>query len=543
MKVLVIGGVAAGTKTAAKLKRENPGAQVTIVTKSSEISYAGCGLPYYVGDVITQREQLIVNTPQSFSRLTGAEVITETEVTALDRAAHTVTARAADGSEKTFSYDKLVIAVGASPTIPNVPGTDLENVFTMGTPADADALKAAAEAGLGRAVVVGAGLVGLETAENLSARGVKTTVIDIAPHILPGLLDEEMADYVENILADQGVMVLTSTGLEGLEGDGTLKKVLTSRRGIKADAAVLALGFKPNTAFLEGSGLEMIKGTIAVDGYMQTNDPDIYACGDCAIVKNRITGARKWSAMGSTANICGRLAAKRIAGSEAAPHPGVLGTAVAKLPGINIGRTGLGAKEAAENGFDVETVVAISDDKAHYYPGSHPFIMKLLCDRKSHKLLGVQVLGKGNVDKVVDIAVTAISMGAALEDLQYCDFAYAPPFSTAIHPFETAVNVLLNKLSGDYMTVTPLEFAQGLAQDRRIIDTSLQPSLAGSTYVELTSVEGAVEGIGQDEKLLLVCNKGRRAYLLQNRLRYYGYKDVRVLEGGTTFNTSLLEKE
>ena len=542
MKIIIVGGVAAGTKVAAKLKREAPDADVTIITKSSDISYAGCGLPYYVSGVIADRSKLFVNTPESFSALTGARVITNTEVTGLDRAEKKVTAKSPDGQIAEYEYDKLVLAVGASPIAPSCPGINLENIFYLGAPSDADALKAVLDSGeVKRAVIVGAGLIGLEAAENISAKGVRTTVIDIAPHILPNLLDSEMADYVEGILADEGVMPFTGVGLTGFTGEGKLEKVETTKRAMKADIAVLALGFRPNTAFLADSGLEMIKGTLVVDGNMRTNDPDIYACGDCAIVTNRITGARRWSAMGSTANICGRLAAKSIAGKDILPYPGVLGTAVARLPGINIGRTGLGEKEARDAGFDVETVIAVSDDKAHYYPGSNPFIMKLICDKASHKLLGIQVLGKGAVDKITDIAVTAISLGACLEDLQYCDYAYAPPFSTAIHPFETAVNIMLNKLCGDYVTMTPAEFNDSKAEGWRIIDTSQIPALNGETYVDLTQVNGDVPGLGKDEKLLLVCNKGRRAYMLQNRLKHFGYTNTKVLEGGTTFNRSLLE--
>ncbi|MBQ9967040.1 MAG: FAD-dependent oxidoreductase [Clostridia bacterium] len=542
MKILIIGGVAAGTKTAAKLKREAPDAEVTIITKSADISYAGCGLPYYVSQVIEHRSELFVNTPESFEALTGAKIINETEVTAVDRANKTVTAVSRSGEASTHSYDKLVIAVGASPIVPNCEGVDLENVFYMGSPEDADKLRAAVDSGeIKRAVVVGAGLIGLEVAENLNLRDVKTSVIDIAPQILPNLLDAEMAGYLENVIAGEGIMPFTGVGLEAILGETKVEKVKTSKRAMKADACILALGFRPNTAFLAESGLEMIKGTLVVNEYMQTNDPDIYACGDCAIVTHRVTGARRWSAMGSTANICGRLAARSIAGKNSTPYPGVLSTAVAKMPGINFARTGLGEKEAIECGYDVETVITVSDDKAHYYPGSNPFIIKMIADKATHKLLGLQVFGKGNVDKIVDVAVTAISLGAVLEDLQYCDFAYAPPFSTAIHPFETAVNILLNKLEGEYETITPAQLMRGEHEGYRIVDTSIQPQLKAHPYIELTKVNGEVEGFGKDEKLLLVCNKGKRAYLLQNRLKHYGYTNTRVLEGGTTFNTSLLE--
>lgn len=543
MKILIVGGVAAGTKVAAKLKRENRDVEVLILTKGADISYAGCGLPYYVGDVIKTRDALVVNTPEAFMDLTGAEVRTGVEVTTLDRAAKTVTAAMPEGGTSTYSYNKLVIATGASPFVPRCEGLDLENVFFMRTPDDAGALRKKVDAGeIRRAVVVGGGLIGLEVAENLSDRGVKTSVIDFAPHVLSEMLDPEMSAWLENTMAEVGVMTFTGVALEGISGAGKVEKVLTSRRPMKADAVVLAMGFCPNTGFLKESGLEMSRGTILVDGQMRTSDPDIYAAGDCALVTNRMTGQRQWSAMGSTANISGRLAALRMAGStQSADYPGVLGTGVAKLPGANMGRTGLTEKAAREAGFDVETVVTVTDDKAHYYPGAGSFLTKMLCDRKTHKLLGLQVMGKGAVDKMTDIAVTAISLGATLEDLQYCDFAYTPPFSTAIHPFAVTVNVLLNKLAGDFETFTPAQYASGEAEGWRLVDCSIQPSIKGAPYMDLTAINGPVEGFTPDEKLLLVCSKGKRAYLAQNRLKHYGYTNTRVLEGGTLFNTEIQE--
>ena len=311
MKVLIIGGVAAGTKIAAKIKREQPEAEVLILNKGKDISYAGCGLPYYVGGVIQQREELVVNTPEAFMALTGAEVRTGVEATALDRTAKQVTAvELSTGESRVYPYDKLVIAVGASPVVPACDGLELENVFYMRTPDDADALRKKVDEGaIRRAVVVGGGLIGLETAENLADRGVKTTVIDYAPHILSEMLDAEVAEYVENAMASAGIVPFTNVALEGISGTGKVEKVLTSRRPMKADAVVLAMGFRPNTGFLAESGLEMFKGTLLVNRDMQTNDPDIYAAGDCALVTSRITGDRLWSAMGSTANLSARCLA------------------------------------------------------------------------------------------------------------------------------------------------------------------------------------------------------------------------------------------
>lgn len=537
MKVLIIGGVAAGTKAAAKIKREDRSCEVTILTKGKDISYAGCGLPYYVGGVIPTREQLIVNTPESFSKLTGAEVLTETEVTAVDTAAKTVTA-VHNGETGTYGYDKLIIASGASPFRPQIEGLDLENVFFMRTPDDAIALREAVEAGkIKRAVVAGGGFIGLEVAENLAEKGVRVNVIDFAPHVLPNFLDPELSEYVENKMADAGINPMTGVALEGVIGDGKVEKVQTSKRAVKADALVLAIGIRPNTAFLEGSGIEMFKGTILTDKYLRTNVEDVYAVGDCAMVTNRETGEPAWSPMGSTANIAGRVLAKNLCGSEIA-YAGVLGTGVAKLPGgINTGRTGLTETAAKAAGHDVITALSVVDDKAHYYPGAGSFIIKMVADKTTRKFLGLQVLGTGAVDKVTDIAVTAISLGATVDQLENLDFAYAPPFSTAIHPFAHALNVLLNKMSGAFETFTPVEFAEGAAEGYRMVDASIQPSIHSAPYLDLTKINGEVEGFGKDEKLLIVCAKGKRAYMVQNRLKFYGYTNTRVLEGGTTFNT------
>ncbi len=538
MQVLVLGGVAAGTKVAAKLMREDRSCEVTVLTKGKDISYAGCGLPYYVGGVIQAKSQLIVNTPEKFAALTGASVKTETEAVAVHPDRHVVEAKDLNtGEVAEYGYDKLVIATGASPFVPSIQGLDLKNVFVMRTPDDAIGLREAVEAGeIKRAVVAGGGFIGLEVAENLAAKGVKTTVIDFAPHVLPNFLDPELSEFVENRMAEAGVMPMTGVSLEGVEGDGKVEKVLTSKRGMKADALVLAIGIRPNTGFLEGSGIEMYKGTILTDQYLRTNVPDVYAAGDCAMVVNRQTGKAAWSPMGSTANIAGRVLAKNIAGKEIA-YPGVLGTGVAKLPGgLNAGRTGLTETAARAEGCDVETVVAVVDDKAHYYPSAGSFIVKLTADKATRKLLGVQVLGAGAVDKITDIGVTAISLGATVDQLAVMDFAYAPPFSTAIHPFAHSVNILMNKLDGELETFTPTEFAAGAAEGYEIIDCAVEPSLPGKKYLNLTKVDGEVPGLGREDKLLLVCAKGKRAYLTQNRLKFYGYVNTRVLEGGTTFN-------
>ena len=542
MKIVILGGVAAGTKIAAKLMRENRNYEVFILNKGAEISYAGCGLPYYVGHVIEEKSSLIVHTPEKYTALTGAHVLTGVEATKVDRARKEVTAVHLDTQETAvYPYDKLVIATGASPIQPPIEGVNLKNVFFMRTPEDAISLRNLITIGdIKRAVVVGAGYIGLEIAENLAKSGVKPVVLDMAPHVLPGF-DEEFATYIEGKLADAGIPVVTGVRVTGLEGDdGKVRKVLTDRKAYKADLVVLSAGIRPNTAFLNDTGLEMVTGTLLTNEAGQTNDPDIYAAGDCAMVRSAITGKPAWSPMGSTANINGRIIAQNIAGKELR-YRGSLGTAVCQLPGLNVGRTGLTEAQARGEGFDPISVVTIVDDKAHYMPGASTFAIKLIADRGTQRFLGVQVAGPGAVDKIVDITVTAIQCGATLDQMDGADFAYAPPFSTAIHPFAHTLNILKNKLNGAFETFTPAEFAQGLAKDYRIVDASLKPSIEGAPYVDLTTVTGPMEGFGLEEKILLICNKGKRAYLLQNRLKAFGYQHVKVLEGGNLFTDVTLE--
>ena len=542
MNVVVIGGVAAGTKTAAKLMRQDRSAKVTIYTKSRDISYAGCGLPYYVGGSIESREELIINTPEKYTGLTGVEVKTEMEAVAVNAQAKTVTF--ANG--EVVSYDKLVIATGAVPFVPNVAGTDLPGVFTMRTPDDAIGLRAYADENKCRsAVVVGGGFIGLEIAENLLAKGLKVTVVDMASQVMPNLFDAEMADYIRRQLQSKGIRVVTGAGLEEVLGSEKATGIRTGVGSFEGDVVVLAIGVRPATAFLNDSGIEMNHGTIVVDKQQRTNLDDIYAVGDCAQVFNRLTGKAQWSAMGSTANITGRLLARNLTGASAA-YGGCLGTGVVKLAeGLNAGRTGLTEAQAVEAGYEVITATCVTDDKAHYYSDASTFVTKLIADQATGKLLGVQVLGAGAVDKMVDIAVIGIAMGAKVEDFDTLDFAYAPPFSTAIHPFVQACYILENKMNGQLESFTPAEYAAGKAKGYKVIDVNLNQAAAtpGAKWIDLSTVTAPIEGLEKDEKLLLVCAKGKRSYFLQNRLKALGYTNTRTLEGGAFVNTIKVQFE
>lgn len=537
MKYVIIGGVAAGTKAAAKLKRLDRQAEVKIFTKSTDISYAGCGLPYYIGGDIPTREELIVNSPEKYAGLTGAQVQTGCEAVRLDSGKKQVSIRKEDGTVFEESYDKIIIATGAAPFVPPVEGTGLPGVFCVRTPDDAVAIRAYAQENKCRkAVVCGAGFIGLEVAENLAALKMDVTVIDAASQIMPNAFDEEMAGYAKRQLKAAGMRVLTSVSLKGINGTDHAESVLTDNGVLPADLVILAIGVRPATGFLADSGLEMFKGTILVDEALKTNLPDVYAAGDCAMVRNAMTGKPQWSAMGSTANLAARAMAKKMH-DIGNGYGGCLGTGVVRLlPTLNGGRTGLTQEQASAAGYDATSVVCILDDKAHYYPGASSFIVKLTAENKSRRILGIQVLGAGAVDKMVDIAVTGISQGMKLDDFDTLDFAYAPPFSTAIHPFVTACYILENKMDGVLNSLSPTEYASGMAKDYTVLDVQPAPGIPNAKWVNLSAVTEPIEGLEKDAKLLLVCTKGKRGYFLQNRLKALGYTNTLVLEGGAMFN-------
>ena len=539
MDVLVIGGVAAGTKTAAKLKRENRDFNVTLITKGENISYAGCGLPYYVGGVIENKADLIVNTPKSFSDLTQVEVKTNIEALEIDRDAKTVKAIDLQKNENvSFNYDKLVIATGADPVKPPIEGIDLEGVYYMRTPDDAIAVREVVEnKNVKRAVVVGGGFIGLEVAENLHEMGVKTTLVEAMDHIMPGF-DDEVCSYVEDELMENGIMVLTKERLNSIEGDGKVTKIRTDKRAMKADMIVMAVGIRANTKIASDCGLELEPNkTIKVNEYMQTNDEDIFAVGDCVTVKNILSKKSAWSPMGSSANKEGRCLAKTL-GGEKTPFEGVLGTGIVKLLNLNAARTGLTEKDAINAGYEVESVIVPVDDKAHYYPNSKMIIIKLIADKNTKKVLGAQVFGEGNVDKQIDIVATAITFNATIADLQNLDLAYAPPFSTAIHPLGHAANVLLNKIDGDVAIIRFNEFMEN-QESYKLADVNKKPQLEGMPYIDLATLDGKIEGFELDDKILLVCARGKRAYLAYNRMKHFGYKDVQILEGGLALNKEI----
>lgn len=535
MQILVIGGMSAGTKAAAKIKRETGGAcRVTLIEKGADITAVGCGLPYYIGGVVRDYDSLFINTKDEFERATEVELCCSVEARAVCRAEKYVEVKYLESGETgRISYDKLVIAVGASPKKLPITGADLPGVFTLRTPGDAERIRQRIGQDVKRAVILGGGPVGLELAENLKLQGVRPVIIDSAPQILPGF-DPDFAEYVESTLADRGIPCFTGETVEAIEGDGGVEVVRTASRKFKAQMVVSAAGISPNTAFLADSGLNMdANGAIIVDEWMRTNDPDIYAAGDCAVLRNYLTGKPAWEPLGSVAAVTGRACALAVTG-QGQPYPGVLGTSLVRTEGINAAKTGLTLTAAQSAGIEAVEATAAMDDKVRFYPDADIFVIRLVADRKTHRLLGLQAAGRGAVDKILDIGVTAISHGATLESMQYMDLGYAPSFSTAVHPLTQAVNVLLNKIQGKLVGVSGSAFLQ-LPADTLYLDVMKTATLRQFQSMPVKTIHGPLEDVEKDRTIALLCEKGKQGYLAQRRLMDYGYTHTVVLEGGAIF--------
>ncbi|MCF0134836.1 MAG: FAD-dependent oxidoreductase, partial [Lachnospiraceae bacterium] len=399
------------------------------------------------------------------------------------------------------------------------------------------AIRAYAQAEKAKSVVIiGGGMVGLETAENLKKSGLEVTVVEMQNQILPGLLDSDMAEQTAAALRKSGIRVLTGAGVKEILGDSKAEGVIAASMKIPAQVVVMAVGVRPATDFLEGSGISMEQGAILVNEYMETSLEDVYAAGDCVKVTNRLTGKYQFSQMGSTANITGRILARRAAGKEAS-YAGCLGTGIMQLmDGFNVGRTGLTQARAEAEGYIVEATVCVNDEKPGYMPGSTYCVVKMVVEKETGRVLGVQVVGNEAVNKVTDAAALAISNGMTSYELEDVDFAYAPPFATAIHPLAQTAFVMNNKLEGIMDSMTPAEYAAGAAKGYTVVDLLPAKTIPGAVWVDVTAIDGPVKGLEKDQKLLLVCNRGRKAYLAQNRLKAAGYTNTKVLEGGVLLN-------
>jgi NADPH-dependent 2,4-dienoyl-CoA reductase/sulfur reductase-like enzyme/rhodanese-related sulfurtransferase len=545
-KVVIVGGVTAGPKAAAKIIRLMPDADVTVIEQGSLLSYAGCGLPYYVsGEVRDQKRLLsspagVVRDPVFFRNVMNVHVMNQTKACEVDADGKRVLVRdLLSGHEHWLSYDKLLLATGASAYVPDSLKTKLKQVYTLHGMHDAEGLRSAMAETMARDVVtVGGGLIGIEMTEALVRKGARVTIVERLPFILP-ILDLDMAVLVERHLESHGVRIVTGATATGLEGEAAVKAVVTDKGTFPADMVILACGIRPNVELAESAGIVLGEtGAIRVDEMLRTNQPDIFAAGDCTQSTHRLTGKPCYIPLGSTATKQGRVAAVNICGGSDR-FPGVLGSSICRIFDYTVARTGLGADEARQAGYDVVTVQAPGLDRAHYLQSASMIMMKLIVDRGTRKLLGVQTVGPGAGDKRVDVAALAIATGRTVDELANEDLCYGPSFSTAIDNLMTAANVARNKLDGTLEGISPQEVHEKLMRrddfiflDVRAPGEFEQQRLPRSLSLPLGALRERLSELPRDKMLVLFCDIALRAYEGALILKAAGFKQVRVMEGG-----------
>jgi len=431
MKIAIIGAVAAGTSAAAKARRTNKDAEIVIFEKGRDISYAGCGLPYYISGVTPSRYNVVMNTAQDFEEKYKVEVRLEHEVTEIDSENKKLSFKNLKKDESgEYEFDKLIISTGAAPIKPPFEGIDLENIFTLRSVESADKIKDAVKRDdINRAVVIGAGLIGLEMAESFSKLGMEVTVVELQDQVLPPF-SSEMASIVEEHLKEKGIRLILGDGIDHFEGEGEVAKVITgSAKEIEADIALLSIGVKAKSKLAEAAGIEVGEtGAIKVNEKLETNIKDIYAAGDCAESTDLLTNKDVWVPLGSTANKQGRTAGENAAGGEA-KHYGILKTGITKVFDLTVAKTGLDLEEAEAEGIDAVAVKVKAHNHASYYPGTDDIHLRGIFDRKNGVIVGAEVIGGDGSDKRIDVLATAIYNRMTADELFQVDLAYAPPYS------------------------------------------------------------------------------------------------------------------
>jgi len=550
-RVVVIGGAAAGPKAASRARRFDQNAEITIIQKSPNFSMASCGYPYYVGGTFDNRGALI-STPTGVERnaafFQNAKAITaipSAEVTTIDRDKREVTYKIlATGETKTLPYDKLVIATGATPFIPPVPGTDLKGISTLQSMADVDFLRKARDEKLAdKAVIVGGGLIGIETAEALRESGMDVTLVEMLPQLL-SFMDWEMAKLVENHIVSKGVKVLTSTPVTEFIGtDGKLSAVkLKDGTQINCQLAVIATGVKPRTELAKACGLEIGSlGGVVVNEFMQTSDPDIFAAGDCTEIPHLITGKKVHAPFGDLANLEGRVVGRNLIEGPVARFAGTLQTGVCKIFDYSAGATGLSERSARESGYDIETIVHAAPDKPGFM-GGKPLIVKLVADRSNGRMLGMQCVGMGDVSKRLAMGAMTLHGERTVADLCVADLPYAPPFSPAIDNLITAAHVLENKMEGRLHGISTKEVKAKLDAGKKpyLLDTrgpdeyEVMRLGVGETLIPLGALRKRIEELpaDKDTEIICYCKISLRGYEAALVLQSRGYTNVKVMEGG-----------
>ena len=551
-KIIVIGGSAAGPKAAAKARRMDETAQITLIQKEANLSMAACGYPYYVGGTFDDRNLLlctpagVVRDPSFFQNAKAIEALTLSEVTSIDRAGKSVTYKSLEtGETHDLAYDKLVIATGATPVRPPVPGTDLDGVMSLHALEEADALRSIRDEGsIKRAVIVGAGLIGFEVCEALRLAGIDITVVELAPQVLP-FVDADMAQLVENHVRSQGADVITSNGVAAFLGeDGKLTGVkLNNGTELPCQLAVVAVGVRPNVALAEKAGLEIgALGGISVNDRMQTSDPDIYAAGDCVESTSLVTGEKLVAPLGDLANLQGRVVGQNVIAENSARFPGVSHTAICKVFDFNVGSTGLTMARARELGMtDVVSATISGLDIPGFMSGKLLF-SKMIANAKTGQVLGFQCVGPGDVSKRVATMAMAIRGKLTIDDVANADLPYAPPFSLALDNVIVAAHVLENKIAGRMQGISAAEAHERYVEkaDCVFIDTRSPQEFEqmrlgiGEILIPLGAIRKRLNELpaDKDKEIIVYCKISLRGYEAVSILKAAGYTNVKVMEGG-----------
>jgi len=540
-RLLVIGGVAAGPKAAAKARRCDPEMEIVIYQEEEEISYAGCGLPYYISGIIKEREELISRTPGKFAQ-DGIRVQNHRRIEKIDIENHTVSGRKL-GSGEVFTdrFDKLVLATGAQPIRPKIEGIDLGNIFYLRSIFNADTIfEQMRSQTINNVVIAGGGYIGLEMAESLFHLGKKVTIVELAPQILT-LFDEDFAGILRQYLEKKGIKIFTSEGIKALRGkEGKITHVQTEAQEIETDAVLMGLGIRPQVELAKKTGLKIGEtGAIWVNEKMETSAEGIYAVGDCAETTHLITGKRVWVPLGSTANKQGRVVGVNVCGGNAT-FLGVLGTAIFKTFDFNVAKTGLSMREAEKEGFHPIQSIVRGHDRAHYYPGGKESTLKVIADQETGRLLGGQAIGEGRSDKFIDILAMALHGKMTCQELANVDLAYAPPFSPVLSPVIVASNVLLNKLEGRVKGIRASEVREKLETskesfqvlDVREKDEVERKRIPNSMWIPLGELKKRADELDKEKEIAVHCESGLRSYKACLRLRHEGFENVKNIDGG-----------
>lgn len=535
MRIVIIGSVAGGTSAAAKARRNSEENEIVIYEMDNDISYSGCGIPYYVGEDYITREDLTPRNPDWFKKRFNIDIFTRHRVIDIDVENRLLTIQNINLNETfTDRYDKLVLATGAKPYIPDIPGIKNSNVFSVRNITGADNIKNfVAENKPVKALIIGGGFIGLEMAENLSHLGISVTLVEMSGHVMPSM-DKDMSVYIDNHLIDKGVNLITDETVTEIIDNGKLV-CTNSGKQIETDMIIIAAGVKPDIDLVKNKIQLGNYGGIITNEQLETSISDIYAVGDCCEVKSTVTGKYIYRPLGSTANKMGRIAGDVITGGDLR-FKGVPGTGIFKTFNLAVAQTGLTEKEARDYGYDILVSHNIKENQSKYLKESRELVIKCVSERGSERILGVQIIGEQGVDKRIDVFITAMFYGAKVSDLFHLDLAYAPPFSTAKDPVMYSGMILENAEHRGRKLITPSELIARrdlyTVVDVRSAKDYSNGHIDGALNIPHEELRDRLSELKRDDRIVVHCNKGTTGNAAQNLLLNMGFKDVYNISGG-----------